>query len=281
MKDESRLTWIHDILRKVAANWANCIPSPISTTNGASFLREHHQFWEMSPWIEGNADYRLNPSEQKFANAIRAVARFHHLAGGMEVIERPAPGLLDRISLTEQNLEALEQFEALQFRTIDGFGGQHHCEEAINAFRKHGMRLHEDLTRAKNWNVPLQVCIRDVRQEHVLFRSEEVAGLIDFGTMRIDHVGLDLARLIGTMEEDCSEAWDRGIEAYHQAGRPLSSEECQLIRLYDRATVLLAGLNWVRWIYLEQREFEDWRAVQTRLSEISRRLPFVSSGFEA
>jgi hypothetical protein len=47
--------------------------------------------------------------------------------------------------------------------------------------------------------VPLQPCLCDSWHDHVLFESDAVTGLIDYGSAKIDHVAVDLARMLGSL----------------------------------------------------------------------------------
>jgi Ser/Thr protein kinase RdoA (MazF antagonist) len=62
-----------------------------------------------------------------------------------------------------------------------------------------------------------------------------------------------------------------GLAAYASV-RPLAPHERELIPVFDRSTVALAGMNWLRWIFLEQRTFSDMRAVNARLETVAARL---------
>ncbi|HVC92837.1 MAG TPA: hypothetical protein VND64_04055, partial [Pirellulales bacterium] len=53
---------------------------------------------------------------------------------------------------------------------------------------------------------------------------------------------------------------------------PLSLAEALLMTAFDRANVLLSGMNWLEWIYLDRRTFDDRGAVETRLDENLERL---------
>jgi hypothetical protein len=45
-----------------------------------------------------------------------------------------------------------------------------------------------------------------------------------------------------------------------------------MVGCFDRSTVLMAGLNWLQWIYVDKRRFDDPRAVLRRIDEILLRL---------
>ena len=48
--------------------------------------------------------------------------------------------------------------------------------------------------------------------------------------------------------------------------------ELLLARAFDHSTVLMAGLNWVDWIYRQRRTFENRQAIPGRLDDILARL---------
>jgi Ser/Thr protein kinase RdoA (MazF antagonist) len=119
--------------------------------------------------------------------------------------------------------------------------------------------------------VPLQPCIRDVWHDHVLFLDGQVSGIIDFGAMRIDNVATDIARLTGSLVGDERDGWRLGLEAY-EAVRPLAEAEGKLIKAFDRSGVLLSLVNWLRWLYVERRTFENRAAIELRVDELLPRL---------
>ena len=92
--------------------------------------------------------------------------------------------------------------------------------------------------------------VRDIHAEHVLFEGDNVSGIIDFGALRIDSVATDVARLLGSMVGDDEAGWQVGLAAYMSV-RPLSDDERRLIKVFDESTVLMAGTNWLEWIYLD------------------------------
>jgi homoserine kinase type II len=137
-------------------------------------------------------------------------------------------------------------------------------------------RVAKRLESAVRCQVPLQPCIRDVWHDHVLFTGEQVSGLIDFGAMRVDNIACDIARLVGSFVADDVPKWSAAVAAYSSI-RPLSDSERELVAAFDQSTVLLGGLNWVRWIYVEGRSFPDRRRVAERLSALLGRLRHLAS----
>ena len=118
--------------------------------------------------------------------------------------------------------------------------------------------------------VALQPCIRDIRHDHVLFQGDAVSGIVDFGAMRDDNVATDIARLLGSLVGNDRSGWHAGLEAYQQV-RALTPEEHQLVASFDASSVTLSGMNWLKWIYVDGRQFDDRRAIEGRLDEIMMR----------
>ncbi len=61
----------------------------------------------------------------------------------------------------------------------------------------------------------------------------------------MDHIAADISRLLGSLVGDDVAARTAGLEAY-QAIRELTDDEAWLIEAYDRSSILLAGVNWLR-----------------------------------
>ncbi len=100
-------------------------------------------------------------------------------------------------------------------------------------------------------------------------------GIIDFGSMRSENVAADVARLLGSLAGDQADDWRAGLAAYESVRR-LSDDERSLVTAFDRSTVLLGGLQWLEWIYLEGRQFAQPDAVLLRVDELLSRLVTLS-----
>ena len=145
----------------------------------------------------------------------------------------------------------------------------------IQRFRSVGPVIADELANVMKLPVPIQPCIRDIWEQHVLFEGDEVSGIIDFGSMRPDTVSTDIARLLGSLAEDCRDGWELATKAYCEV-RPLSNNERQLTAVLDRGLVALSGLNWLRWTYLDGRKFVQRSVIEARMNTILRRLSRLS-----
>lgn len=117
----------------------------------------------------------------------------------------------------------------------------------------------------------MQPCLRDIWHDHVLFTGEEVTGMIDYGGMDIDTPATDIARLLGSLVADDEAGWSTGLTAYADV-RPLSSDEILAAKALDTSGTILAGCNWLRWIYVDGRSFEDRAQVAGRFRRIVERV---------
>ena len=52
----------------------------------------------------------------------------------------------------------------------------------------------------------------------------------------------------------------------------VSADELRLIRAFDRSTVVLSGMNWLNWIFVQKRHFENHDGVVGRLAATVDRL---------
>ena len=233
--------------------------------------------------------------------ALSALAEFHRAAADFVELESrraisPSPGILAR----RRQIEALRAgglaaiVAAVDNATQSSHGNSSSDWIAIVDLARRLLPLYaraeepvfKAVFAAERLRVPLQPCIRDIWHEHVLFLEDRVSGLIDFGAMRTDNVAGDVARLLGSFSFDESkgesdtEVWRDGLAAYESV-RPLSAAERQLAGVFDRSTAILAGINWLEWLFVERRTFADLAAVCARLAEIAARLERLTQAWQS
>ena len=277
--DRSRLAFIHSVLRHVGSSGFTEIAAPIPTDSPdqATFVFSAGHYWELTPWLTGTADYHAKPSPNRLKTALRALARFHLAAasfGELSGRNGPAPAIQNRQNTARRWLAgdldrlagAMSDREAVEWPELFRVGSR-----IVQQFRSVGPTIADQMAEVADLPVPIQPCIRDIWEQHVLFEGENVSGIVDFGAMRPDTVATDIARLVGSLAEDCRNDWDSAVQAYCDV-RPLADNEHQLVAVLDRSSVALAGLNWLRWIYLDRRSFAQKEVIEARLKTILRRL---------
>lgn len=266
----ARLTWIHGELLRIAAHCGG-IPTPFTAASGCTWVELDGRLWEITPWLPGTADFALNPSADRLAAACTKLAEFHLAAQqGGERQRAAAPSVATRLELVNQLDGGLWRTiqDAVTARASTAFAPR--ARQLLAAYAQRASQLRADLTAVASTPFALHTCHGDLWHDHVLFVGQEVSGFLDFGAMRIDSPAADLARLLGSLAKNDRQLWEAGFAAY-AARAPLCAAEKQLAATIDRATVLLSGMNWLKWLFLEQRQFEDPQRVQQRLDAILER----------
>jgi Ser/Thr protein kinase RdoA (MazF antagonist) len=266
-----RLAFIHAFLQHAARGGISFTPVPVRTKAGESFVKDTVHLWQLEPWMPGTADYERAPHVEKLRAAMTALAQLHvatrdfassapGFAGGQNVIERRLARLHDA-ALNGQ----VEFLRAITDRIWPELAPLARQFLAVlpNAARP-AIAMLEPLSDSQ---LPLQVCLRDVWHDHIRFTGDNVTGVIDFGAVDFDTPATDIARLLGSFVADDAHGWQAGLEAY-LAVRSLSRDESLAVRALDKSGTILAGCNWIRWIYLERRTFDN----QTQIIDRFRRL---------
>ena len=270
---DTQIRWIHQVLETVWTQGFRQIAVPLQIIPSVTVCKGFGYRWDLSPWLPGKAAKPESATTLQIRAALVALARFHQAAlADTKNVEHGVPqGIVDRRQKIRRWRERrLERMPRIVRRNVwpAGFDvAQRFLELSPQAIGP----IDAELSRVANLQVPLQPCLRDVWSEHLLFTHDEVTGIIDYGAMRIDHVACDIARLLGSYASDDSQIWQQGLEAY-QTVCALSDDELQLVRTFDRSTVLLAGLNWIEWIYRERRQFNDLASVLARLEHFLTRI---------
>lgn len=269
-----QLQFVQAVLWHVDQEGFHQIPLPLETRHHHGFIRHAGHLWELTPWLAGEPDYRERPNPQKLHNAMAALAHFHQAAGSFPLAETGpigSPGIAERL----QRLRALVGGRLAELK--QAIAADQWPELAARAVRLVDMaeatsrKILLTLESVTRHDVVLQPCIRDVWHAHVLFVGDAVSGIVDFGSMRPENVAADVARLLGSLAIDNPDDWTRGLSAY-QSVRQLSADELSLVAAFDRSTVLMGGLQWLEWTYLEGRQFDNRFAVLARVDEFLGRL---------
>jgi len=269
-----RLEWIHALLRHVAREGLTIVPVPVENIHRKTYLQTHGHLWELVPWLAGRPAKSPCRDILKLRAALAALARFHQAAASFP-IGAPQLGISPALKNRHEQLQRLiagEATELYQSISADVWpAGVTPAQRMAQLFALASRPVERQLAIAARIATPLQACLRDVWSDHLLFEGDEVRGLIDFGAARVESPAGDVARLLGSLAADDPHLWRAGIEAY-QSVRPLSETELQLIEAFDRSTVLMAGWNWIAWIYRDRRRFADLSSVAQRLDHYADRL---------
>lgn len=228
--------------------------------------------WEMVEWMPGAADFHVIPTDERLRAACVALAHLHRAweqYPGRPTNPQPCPGVLRRLTAAHDfhNLVA-SGWRPTTFGAVDPLTPLARRARAI-AYRA-VPKVIEELAPWQGVGVPAQFCVCDVWHDHILFTGDRLTGLIDYGSVKLDNVAVDLARLLGSLVGDDASAFASGLAAYEQV-RPLSAAERNLVPVLDRTGVVLGIANWLRWLYFDGRIYEDREAVARRLAALLSR----------
>jgi homoserine kinase type II len=264
-----RLAFIHAVLRHAAARGMTILPVPIPTMRGETFVRHAGRLWELAPWLPGTADYDRSPSREKLRAAMAALATFHVAVADFPIAAPrfSAPAVVHRLA-------RLRELQSGDCEVLDRAMFDSSWPELAPLAREFVGLLPRVLPQAIDQLVPFadepmlqQVCIRDLWHDHILFDGDRVSGIVDFGAVNVDTPATDIARLLGSLVGDEEPLWREGLDAYAQV-RPLSDAERQAIPALDAAGTILAGCNWIRWIYVDGRQFDDPAQIVTHFERL-------------
>jgi Ser/Thr protein kinase RdoA (MazF antagonist) len=265
-----RLQFIHNVLLHVGQELP-LVASPIATGSRATFIHHAGHLWELTSWLPGIADFHAHPTPARLRAALHVLVRFHNLAARFQSQTGPAPAVIHRL----QQLQTLDHGEL--FRIEQSLATPLHKDldavaaRLIAALKQRLQRQIPPSPVSAASQLHLQPAIRDIHHDHLLFTSDSVTGLIDFGALRIDTPLTDIARLLGSLVADDQKARTTALNAYAEL-RPLTDTDRQLIDWLDQTGLILSALNWLRWLYIERRNMGPSAPIIHRISKITLRL---------
>ena len=264
-----RLEWIHSVLDHAHRRGFQQLPIQRPLRDGRTFLEADGHLWEASCWMPGEPLRLTEAGSQGLCAATATLARFHQA-----VADCPLPEGQLSLPTVQRRREYLEQLTRgravriqLALEQSDWQELQARGRQIMELFFRGHEQLAERLEHAAANQVQCQPCLRDVWYRHILMLDGEVSSLIDFGSLGIDSVATDVARLLGSLTGPGHAGWQEGLDSYQQVRR-LSEQETRLIVAIQQANQLMAGIKWLDWILLEAREFADPAEVLARLDEL-------------
>ena len=283
-----RLRFIHAVLAHAARNGITFLPVPLRAVGGESFVQHAGHLWELAPWMPGAADFDRAPTSTRLQAAMQALAQFHVAVRDFKA-PRPlgsaASAISRRLTMLRQLLAGGSDDLSRAITTTTWPELAPLARQFIAALPAAIPRAIAELEPLADLPLPLQPCLRDIWHDHVLFTGNEVTGIVDFGAVDVDTPATDIARLLGSLAsispprrgegvgEGPHEAdiWRDGLAAYATM-RPLSEGEVRAVAALDTSGTILAGCNWIRWVYVERRQFENQAAIVERFCRLLVRL---------
>ena len=248
------LAWIHRLTRGPPFILDAARQRPLE--GDATFIASDDRLWEVLTWMPGASDFAQAPSNARLEAAATALAQLHQTWAANEPRTEACPAARRRMESFQTWKQLLETDWRPAFAPLDPY--QANAERLFQIVSAKVDVVPMMLSAWVNRQLPVQPCACDLWHDHVLFTGDAVTGFIDFGSVKFDHVTVDLARLFGSLIGSDDAAWKVGLAAYEKL-RPLSLTDKTLARVLDRTGVLLAATNWLRWLTNEGRIFPDPR----------------------
>jgi len=265
-----RLEWINLVLVHTAGMGCEFIPAPLETKSSGRFISAGGFFWEVTKWMEGTACFNDDPNEARLSQVAASLAKFHLASAQVNLgFER------------SKNLQARHEAMASSASLLDALS---RCSKSglpdyiyrlralvLGLGSSYIQRIRANLEPMREIVFPVQPVVRDIWHDHLIFRGDELSGLVDFGAMQMDSVACDLSRALGSIVKEDKSRWEYAINVYSQS-RPLTQQEIDLIYILDQPSAFLGALNWLNWILIEERVFESEADVKVRIMDLTSRL---------
>jgi homoserine kinase type II len=272
-----RIDFSHRLMRHACAASLSFVPRLFSTPDGRTWHEHACRYWEAAAWLPGVADYHRRPSPARLVAAATGLARLHECWCSLARRHDVCTGVRRRLALAQEWRERIA-------------GGWHPLNAAVSddpvrpVAERASLLLprwlplaFDALAPLANVAFPPQPCLVDPWHDNLLFEGDRLTGLVDYGSARIDHPAVDVARLLGSLAGDDPEAWRIGLSAYRTI-RCFTKEEEDLARLLDRTGTVLGTANWLLRLYCHRQAYENLQVVAQRLDVLVARMEGWESG---
>jgi len=271
-----RILWIHREISSRNAEGMDILPEYLKSDSGQTVFQSMDSYWELATWLPGMP---VEPpiSDHHGKAMLGALRRFHAQA---KTKNNAAENLTSSPGI-ESRLAVLRRWRGIDDSRFTQFSKGHYqhlwplAEELWAGLRRFEASLSKALEWATTVRLPIVTCIGDPRPEHFLFEADRLTGLIDFGSMRQDFLALDLARLTGELYANNLAQWEVA-QAWYGSENQMMAPQWEVAWVLDAANALLSGLNWIDWLWLERRHFDNLAEVEKRLQTLVARLDKLS-----
>jgi len=273
---EERLGFIHSALAHCALT---IVPKLIASNNGMTWVRKGDQFWEITTWLPGTADFHRLPSDARLIAAMYALAEIHRAWQPSDARREPSAAIERMIGAAHDWQEFVAGGWKPDLSEAPNSAIRDRLDRAWQALASTSSAVEFELRDWLSRPLPCQICLCDVWHDHILYEGDVVTGVIDFGAVKRDCVAVDLARLLGSLIPDEPERMKLALDAY-SARHSVANEIVELVPALDRVGPAIGLMNWLRWICEEKRIYHDWDQVAQRMDALLHRLASKKPAFK-
>jgi Ser/Thr protein kinase RdoA (MazF antagonist) len=282
--DADGLSTIHELQRQARGVGLGFVPNIVRHKDGQFIVRMEDRLWQVESWMAGECDGQ-QPRPKRVESACSALAQLH--LSWPKVAAGPCPAIQRRLDVIAewnvfvrlgQNAPSTPLLSPSRGRRENSGGSlpdqtalpKALVSAAYEALQRGLPELPDLLRPWQDKELERQYCLCDIWRPHVLFVGDRVSGIVDYGSVKVDHVASDLARLLGSWIGDDRQLWDAGFEAYASI-KPLRAEEKALAMVLDRSGTILSIANWLLWLWRDQKAFDNPSLAAERLSWLVER----------
>jgi hypothetical protein len=214
-------------------------------------------------------------SSVEVASAFELLARFHAAARDV-VLPRPEATYLQATTPLPERYSQ-EWRQALRMN-LDAISAETHrlpldlretAREYLARLPARGARISDALGKLPGSPPAMRLCLRDSHRNNIAYREGVAAAFFDWDALRYDLRIGDYARLAASFGLNAVEAGTRIVSALQEASPAdeLTAWESAALAPLLATQVWLPPLNWMKWLLVENRTFDEPAAALERLRE--------------
>ncbi len=315
-----RIQFIHAVQWHLQQEGVCKFPMPIDTIEGMSYVFDGQSFWQLEPWMQGEADFLKHPNLERLINVMTALGEFHNALRTFPVEHETgtSPTFLEHektlLTWTNSRLNALEErilfpndFHSTDLRDVmfisdlsDSVGPaetetqcignsvtipcrtqmkvqlrlQNAAMRILPAIRTLRRPVLTQVVRLSNQMLALEPCIHDIHADHLFFQKERFSGFIDFGSVGVDTVSVDVARTLNALAPLRSGYWVAGLMAY-QSVRRLSQQELEAVQVLRKSSLLTTAIRWLDYIFMQNQPVKCSARLVLRMEKLADSLEHI------
>ncbi len=237
-----QLQWIHNRLLHAQRSRLSFVPQLWIRHDGQTTLKYDNRLWDVSKWLPGAPVQSNSVENAHLTAAMMGLAQLHQTWADSAETIHPLPCIHKRWQqlnhFDEQwILSLLHQKKLSRNRT----SWVQRAFQLITKWRGYALRtlwpwLDKPLT--------VQTVHGDLWSEHLLFLHQHLTGIVDYGSCRMDHPAVDLARLLGSWLPMQRPMWSVALAIY-QSVRRLPEETWSLLGLLEWTGRLVGVAQWL------------------------------------